>query len=239
MSASRPLLCVEQLHFAWPGAAPLFDGLSLQAGPGLTWVCGDEGVGKTTLLALIAGALAPQAGRLEAAGTDRARDPDGYRRQVFWVDPRSTEHDAMPGAGYLEAAARHWPALDEDLLADCVDGFGLDEHLHKPLYMLSTGSRRKLWLCAALASGARDADRPALRRARHALDPLPAHVPGRRRHGRHTRLARGRPRAGRSRRARCHRVAAGPRGLNPAGPQRAPRPIWREISSFMISLVPP
>ena len=154
MSASRPLLCVEQLHFAWPGAAPLFDGFSLQAGPGLTWVCGDEGVGKTTLLALIAGALAPQAGRLEAAGTDRARDPDGYRRQVFWVDPRSTEHDAMPGAGYLEAAARHWPALDEDLLADCVDGFGLDEHLHKPLYMLSTGSRRKLWLCAALVSGA-------------------------------------------------------------------------------------
>jgi ABC-type multidrug transport system ATPase subunit len=145
---------VEQLRFGWPGAAPLFNGLSLQAGPGLTWVCGDEGVGKTTLLALIAGALAPQAGRFEAAGIELASEPAAYRRQVFWVDPRSTEHDALPGAGYLEAAASHWPALDEELLADCVDGFGLDEHLHKPLYMLSTGSRRKLWLSAALASGA-------------------------------------------------------------------------------------
>jgi len=154
MALPTPLLDVDRLRFGWPGATPLFDGFSLQAGPGLTWLCGDDGVGKTTLLALIAGALEPQAGRLTAAGIRRDTDLAAYRRQVFWVDLRSNEHDATPGAGHLEALSAHWPALDEELLADCVDGFGLDEHLHKPLYMLSTGSRRKLWLSAALASGA-------------------------------------------------------------------------------------
>jgi ABC-type multidrug transport system ATPase subunit len=33
-----------------------------------------------------------------------------------------------------------------------VEGFALGPHLHKPMFMLSTGSRRKVWLAAALAS---------------------------------------------------------------------------------------
>ncbi|MCY1378594.1 hypothetical protein D9M69_662440 [compost metagenome] len=32
-------------------------------------------------------------------------------------------------------------------------GFALQPHLDKPLYMLSAGSRRKVWLCAAFAAG--------------------------------------------------------------------------------------
>jgi ABC-type Mn2+/Zn2+ transport system ATPase subunit len=35
-----------------------------------------------------------------------------------------------------------------------VEGLGLAEHADKPLYMLSTGSKRKVWLAAAFASGA-------------------------------------------------------------------------------------
>jgi len=40
--------------------------------------------------------------------------------------------------------AAEWQAL--------VDGFALTPHLDKPMYMLSTGSKRKVWLAAALAS---------------------------------------------------------------------------------------
>jgi ABC-type Mn2+/Zn2+ transport system ATPase subunit len=35
-----------------------------------------------------------------------------------------------------------------------VDVLGLAPHIDKPLYMHSTGSKRKVWLAAALASGA-------------------------------------------------------------------------------------
>lgn len=149
-----PLLRAEHLRFAWPGGRPLFDGLSLAIAPGLTWVTGDDGCGKSSLLTLLAGAQAPQSGRLWAAGHWLDEDPAAYRRQVFWVDPQTEAHDALPAAGYLESLGTHWPGLSEAALAELVDGFGLAEHLHKPLYMLSTGSRRKVWLTAALAAGA-------------------------------------------------------------------------------------
>jgi ABC-type Mn2+/Zn2+ transport system ATPase subunit len=35
-----------------------------------------------------------------------------------------------------------------------VAGLSLQEHLHKPIYMLSTGTRRKVFLAASMASGA-------------------------------------------------------------------------------------
>ncbi|NCT95740.1 MAG: ATP-binding cassette domain-containing protein [Comamonadaceae bacterium] len=149
-----PLLRAEHLRFAWPGGRPLFDGFSLALGPGLTWVTGDDGCGKSTLLSLLAGAQTPQAGRLWAAGHWADEDPVAYRRQVFWIDPQTEAHDALPAAGYLEGVSAHWPGLSDAALADLVDGFGLAKHLHKPLYMLSTGSRRKVWLTAALAAGA-------------------------------------------------------------------------------------
>jgi energy-coupling factor transporter ATP-binding protein EcfA2 len=36
----------------------------------------------------------------------------------------------------------------------CIEGLALNAHLEKSLFMLSTGTRRKLWLTAALAGNA-------------------------------------------------------------------------------------
>lgn len=148
------LLRAERLDFAWPQGSPLFQGLSLQAGPGLTWITGDDSSGKTTLLRLLAGEMAPQAGRLCAAGHWLDQDPAAYRRQVFWIDPQTEAHHEQPAGAFLEGLAAHWSRLDTGLMSELVGGFGLAEHLHKPLYMLSTGGRRKVWLTAAFAAGA-------------------------------------------------------------------------------------
>ena len=40
------------------------------------------------------------------------------------------------------------------MLLDLVEAFGLDAHLPKSLYMLSTGTKRKVFFAAAFASGA-------------------------------------------------------------------------------------
>lgn len=148
------LLRAQALRFAWPGAAPLLDGVSLRLGPGLTWLTGDEGCGKTSLLALLAGALRPQAGRLWAAGHWLDEEPAAYRRQVFWIDPATEAHDALPVQAFLDTQATLWPGFDGRTLKRLVGAFGLEPHLHKPLYMLSTGSKRKAWLSAALAAQA-------------------------------------------------------------------------------------
>ena len=133
---------VQNLTFGWPGQPPLFNHLSFTVPPGLTWLGGDEGTGKTTLLRLMAGELAPQAGTLRAGGP------------VFWVNPRADGCDALTPGQCFDRVAHQHPALDRAVLDGLVHALDLTQHLAKRLDMLSTGSRRKVWLVAAFASGA-------------------------------------------------------------------------------------
>nr|WP_326528683.1 ATP-binding cassette domain-containing protein [Rhodoferax sp.] len=132
----------------------LFADFSVCIPPGVTSVQGGEGSGKTTLLRLMAGELAADAVRLRVNGTSLADQPQSYRSQVFWADPRSDALDALTPVAYWAAVQQRYPAFDAQLLADLVDGLSLAQHQDKALYMLSTGSKRKVWLAAAFASGA-------------------------------------------------------------------------------------
>ncbi|WP_297745947.1 ATP-binding cassette domain-containing protein [Hydrogenophaga sp.] len=147
-----PVLHVRGLRFGWPGRA-LFEGLSFDVPPGVSLVQGDEGSGKSTLLALIAGALQPSAGVLEVEGIRQDGRHADYRQRVFWIDPQTEAHDALAARAYLDSLGHHYPAFNADTLHELVEGFGLQPHLAKPMYMLSTGSRRKVWLTAAFAAG--------------------------------------------------------------------------------------
>lgn len=134
---------IQNLTFAWPGQPPLLSQLSYTVPPGVTWLGGDEGTGKTTLLRLMAGELKPQAGTLNAGGA------------VFWINPRDDGCDALTPPQCFARVAQQHPALDCTLLEMLVNELDLAQHLAKRLDMLSTGSRRKVWLAAAFASGAK------------------------------------------------------------------------------------
>jgi ATPase subunit of ABC transporter with duplicated ATPase domains len=56
-------IVVDDLQFAWPDGEVVFEGLSFVVGPGRTGLIGANGSGKSTLLRLLAGELAPRAGR--------------------------------------------------------------------------------------------------------------------------------------------------------------------------------
>jgi ABC-type transport system involved in cytochrome c biogenesis ATPase subunit len=135
-------LMARGLRFAHPGVV-LFDGLDLDLRPGLNWLRGGDGRGKTTLLQLLAGRLAPQAGRVTLA-------PGG---DVSLETPADPAHDATVTRDWLAARAAAAPAWHAGLATDLATAFGLDPHLDKPLHMLSTGSRRKAGLVAAVAGG--------------------------------------------------------------------------------------
>lgn len=148
----HPLLQVQDLCFGWPGR-PLFRDLNFTMPPGVSLVHGEDGCGKSTLLALLAGALPAQAGTLSVTGIHLDRQHDAYRHQVFWIDPQTEAHDAISAAAYLESLGHHYPRFSSEALSDLVEGFALEPHLGKPLYMLSAGSKRKVWLSAAFAAG--------------------------------------------------------------------------------------
>jgi ABC-type multidrug transport system ATPase subunit len=99
--------------------------------PGLVAVTGDEGSGKTTLLREI-----------------------GQQPGALWLDLALPGREQLTPTQVWEALRGECAAWDERLQADLAEAFDLEEHLGKKLFMLSTGSRRKVALVGLLAGGA-------------------------------------------------------------------------------------
>ncbi|WP_370692362.1 ATP-binding cassette domain-containing protein [Polaromonas sp.] len=152
-AASPMVLQAEGLHFCYP-ERELFAGLSAAISPGVTFVRGGDGRGKTTLLRLLAAELAADAGELSIKGITLETRAKDYRRQVFWTEPRTEAFDQMTPAHYFDVQRSTYAGFDDGVLAACVHGLALAPELNKQLFMLSTGSKRKVWLAAAFASGA-------------------------------------------------------------------------------------
>ena len=156
MKPDAPLLKAEGLSYSHTDALVplLFDQLSVVLVPGVTFVCGDEGSGKTTLLQLLAGSLPVKAlcGELEIRGVKLAQDQSAYQRQVAWLDPRSTALDPQTGRQIFAALPHSHPGFDLEALQAHIGGLSLAPHLDKALYMMSSGTRRKVLLAAALAA---------------------------------------------------------------------------------------
>ncbi|WP_366145787.1 ABC transporter ATP-binding protein [Polaromonas sp.] len=152
-AASAVVLEVRDLRFRYP-ERELFAGLSAAISPGVTLVRGGDGRGKSTLLRLLAGALPPDAGELSIRGRSLRDQAKDYRQQVFWTEPRTEAFDQMTPAHYFDMQRQAYAGFDDGVLARCVQGLALAPELAKQLFMLSTGSKRKVWLAAAFASGA-------------------------------------------------------------------------------------
>lgn len=146
-------LQVQGLGFSYPGCA-VFDGFGMQLPAGLALVMGGESRGKSTLLRLLAGDLAVQRGTVVLQGVDQQREPLAYAQHVFWADPRTAALDALTPRGWWQGLPQRYPGWDAGALQSHVQGFSLQDHLDKPLFALSTGSKRKVLMAAALASGA-------------------------------------------------------------------------------------
>ncbi|HWS74778.1 MAG TPA: ATP-binding cassette domain-containing protein [Quisquiliibacterium sp.] len=181
--SARECLQVDGLRFAHPGV-PLFDGFSATVPAGATMLRGGDGRGKTTLLRLLAGDLAAQAGRLRAGGVDLAADPAAYRRTVFRPEMASGAFDQLTPVEVLASVRAQWPGFDEGRLEGLVEGLSLGAHMAKKMFMLSTGSKRKVWLAAAFAAGAAvtllddpfaSLDRPSIRFVLAQLQEAAAH----------------------------------------------------------------
>lgn len=140
-----PIAHIQALGFGY-GDHRLFDNLTATIHPGVTFIQGGDGRGKTTLMRLLAGELKPDSGQIDIGGDARS--------QLFWLDPRTEMFDQMGINDFFSQQRALYPLFDDAVLARLVTGLDLDSHIHKKLFMLSTGSKRKVLMAAALASGA-------------------------------------------------------------------------------------
>lgn len=148
MSDRATVVEVEHLQWAYP-EQPVFSGGSARIGCGATLLQGEESSGKTTLLRLLAGELQPQGGCVRRGACQ------GVAAALFWVDPRATGLEDCVVRAWLQGTALSYPTWDAQALQAHLDGFALSAHLDKTFHMLSAGTRRKVLMAAALASGAR------------------------------------------------------------------------------------
>lgn len=149
----------ESVRFAY-GRTSVFHGIDLAVARGeMTAVLGPNGTGKTTMIALAAGALKPQSGRVEQYGKDLAHVPSRERARRTAVVPQDTgvafeftvgEMVAMGRAPHLGWLGLETPA-DEVVVEASMDTAGVRDLASRLFTTLSAGERQRVLLARALA----------------------------------------------------------------------------------------
>lgn len=160
---AAPHLEAHHLAVAWPGHPPVATGIGLQVQPGkAVAIVGPSGIGKTTLLATLAGLLPPAAGTVTLDGHPLASAPRANAARYVTMTAEDahifattvlenlrvargdvTESDAVELLGHAGLAG--WLAALPDGVHTLLDSDGAN---------VSAGERRRLLIARALASPA-------------------------------------------------------------------------------------
>jgi translation initiation factor RLI1 len=124
----RRRIVADTMHMAQP---PTSVTALLPLAPGLLAVTGDERTGKTTLLRRL-----------------------GEEPSSLWLDLSLPGQDDQTAQQVWDALRPRYPHWDTQLQHDLAGALDVASHAGKQLFMLSTGSRRKVGIVGLLASGA-------------------------------------------------------------------------------------
>ena len=149
-------ITLSDLSWSTPDGHPLFSNINLRFGLERAGLVGRNGVGKTTLLKLIAGELSPSAGTVAVSGRI------GVLRQSVQVGCDKTVadlFDARDALQVLDRAQAGTATLDElndvdwmleEKIVDALSRVGLDASPSTPLSALSGGQRTRAALAAQI-----------------------------------------------------------------------------------------
>lgn len=108
---------IENLSFSY-GDTPVLDGFSLKINQGeMVALCGESGIGKSTLLHLLTGVLHPKSGRVYVKTADGETDLDETTRTVFSYVPQSS----MLISGTIAQNICFTQEIDEERMMQCAD----------------------------------------------------------------------------------------------------------------------
>lgn len=155
LSAAHPQRLLAIQHLVLPHMPAHARGWSDTLPPGVSLLLDDSGDLATHWMPALAGCEPPLRGHIGCQGIRFPQEAPAYQALVFWRNPREpVPRNTQTAREWACHTASLWPTWDDTLWQAHVAGFALTTQLDKPLWHLSTGSLRKLWMAAALASGA-------------------------------------------------------------------------------------
>jgi len=127
----------------------VFQGLSHEFPPGCVALCEEESTGKSTLLSIVAGVIAPDTGDVRIDGHSIVRTPQLAKARLAYVPDNCMVFPMQTGRGLLEQIASERNVVFDDAVMNIAHRLGLESHLDKRFEQMSTGTRRKVFLTAA------------------------------------------------------------------------------------------
>lgn len=158
------LIEARELHFRYPGGAPVLDGLSLSVPRGaILGIVGPNGAGKSTLLHLLSGALAPDSGVARLAGRSLREWPRREIARRIAVVPQSEpfhfawrvrEMVMMGRTPWLTGLLASGGPADAEAVDRALALVEMTPLADRPITQLSGGERQMVLVARALAQEA-------------------------------------------------------------------------------------
>lgn len=162
MTTPQPVAEAEQVTFAYPesGAGPVLEDVDLRIeARDFLGLIGPNGGGKTTLLKILLGLLAPQRGRVRVFGEPpvKVRHRIGYVPQHASIDatvPASVLDVVLMGRLARSSWGPRYRAIDVDAAMAALGQTAADDLAGRPIAVLSGGQRQRVLIARALAAEA-------------------------------------------------------------------------------------
>ena len=154
-----PGVLASGVHVSY-GQRQVLQGLDLEAAQGtLTALAGPNGVGKSTLLRVIAGALSPTAGTVKVLGSDLAGLGGRERARLVAMVPQSPELPRGMSALEVTLMGRNphlhllsWETgSDVEIALESLRMTDTADFAERPVHQLSGGERQRVAIAMALA----------------------------------------------------------------------------------------
>ena len=144
------MIRIEKLGFSY-GQVPVLKNITMNLEPGKIYgLLGENGVGKTTLLTLLAGLKKPLQGSIDIDGSaPYSRTPQVLENQFYLADEMLPV--PMKAAEYARITGEFWPNYKQDTFEEIMDLF--ENTSDKKMSEMSTGQLKKTYISLALALG--------------------------------------------------------------------------------------
>ncbi len=144
------MIRIEKLGFSY-GQVPVLKNITMNLEPGKIYgLLGENGVGKTTLLTLLAGLKKPLQGSIDIDGSaPYSRAPQVLENQFYLADEMLPV--PMKAAEYARITGEFWPNYKQDTFEEIMELF--ENTSDKKMSEMSTGQLKKTYISLALALG--------------------------------------------------------------------------------------